>query len=98
MNLSFALNEENDILNTTIRDSNAGSVVYTLETSKWAGDTLATTAMRRSRFDGSTRFAFMIIWKGGKGSLKDAMIVLDDGATEEVPVGELLEHAPGSNT
>ena len=34
MNLSFAPNEEGDILNTTIRDSHTGSVMYTVDTSR----------------------------------------------------------------
>ena len=34
MNLSFTPNEEDDILNTTTRDSHTGSVMYTVDTSR----------------------------------------------------------------
>jgi hypothetical protein len=71
LNLSFTLDDEDDILNATIRDSETGSVMYTLETPKYAGGTLTTTATRTNRTDGSTRVVFRILWKGGKG-LEDA--------------------------
>lgn len=95
-NLSFDLNEENDI--TAIRDSDTGSVVYTVKTSGCVGGALATTFARRNQLDGSTRSAFKILWKGGKESLKDVMIVLEDRTSEEIPAGELLERAQGRNT
>ncbi|KAF9645293.1 hypothetical protein BDM02DRAFT_3189829 [Thelephora ganbajun] len=98
MNLSFTLNEEDDILNTTVRDSETGSVMYTVETPKYAGGTLATTVTRRNQIDGSTRFAFRILWKGVRGSLEDVMVVLDSRTSEEVPVREVFESAPGSTT
>jgi len=99
MNLSFTSSEEDDILNATIRDSDTGSVMYTVETPKHAGGALATTVTRRNQIDGSTRLAFRILWKGIKGSeLEDAKIVLDFMTFEEVPVRELLRSAPGSTT
>ena len=98
MNLSFAPNEEGDILNTTIRDSETGSVMYTVETPKYAGGTLTTTVTRQNQIDGSTRPAFRILWKGVKGVLEDVKIVLDFKTLEEVPVRQLLGSAPGGAT
>jgi hypothetical protein len=98
MILSFVPNEQDDILNTVIRDSETGSVVYTIETPKRAEGAVATTVTRRSQFDKSTRFVFRILWKGGKNSLEDAMMVLDHDTLEEVPVRQILESAPGATT
>jgi len=100
MNLSFAPNEEGDILNATIRDSGSDtdSVMYTVETPKHAGGTLATTVTRRNQIDGSTRLAFRILWRGARGSLEDVKIVLDFRTLEEVPVRQVLESAPGGAT
>ena len=98
MNLSFASNGEDDILNTTIRDSDTGSVMYTVETPRRAAGTLTTTVTRRNQIDGSTRLAFRILWKGNKGSLEDVKVVLDFVTLEEVPVREVLGSAPGSTT
>lgn len=98
MDLSFAANEEDDILNTTVRDSETGSIVYTVETPKYAEGPLGTTVMRRNQIDGSTRFAFKILWKGDRASMKDVMVVLDNRTLEEIPVKEVLERAPGSTT
>ena len=98
MYLFFAPTEDDDILNTTIRDSDTNSVMYIIDTPKYTGGTLSTTATRRNRTNGSMRFAFRILWKGGKGSLEDASLVLDDRTSEEVPVRDILENAPGSNT
>lgn len=98
MSLSIASNEEDDILNTTIRDSDTRSIVYTVETPKYAAGAISTTVTRRSQVDGSTRFAFKMLWRGGKASLKDATVVLDQRTSEEVPIREVLESAPGSTT
>ena len=98
MNLTFAPNEEGDILNTTIRDSDTGSVMYTVETPKYAGGTLTTTVTRQNQIDGSTRPAFRILWKGVKGVLEDVKIVLDFKTLEEVPVRQLLGSVPGGAT
>ena len=98
MDLFFTPNRENDILNTTIRDSETGSIVYTVETPKYAEGALATTVTRRSQVDGSTRFAFKILWRGWKAALKDVMVVLDHRTWEEIPVRELLEESSGSTT
>jgi len=99
MNLSFTSNEEDDVLsmtslNATIRDSDTGSVMYTIETPKYAGGTMTTTVTRRNQIDGSTRFAFRILWKGAK----DVKVVLDAWSLEEIPVGEVLGSARGSTT
>ena len=96
-NLSFALNEEDDILNTTIRDSDTGSVMYTVKTPKHAEGILTTTVTRRNQINGSTRFAFSILWESGK-KLEDVKVVLDNRTFDEVPVREILENAPGSTT
>jgi hypothetical protein len=98
MNLSFAPNEEDDILNTTVRDAETGSVMYTIETPKYAEGTLTTTVTRRNQIDGSTRFAFRILWKGIKRSLEDVAVVLDPRTLEEVQVRQILESAPGGAT
>jgi len=96
--LSFALNEEDDILNTTIRDSYTGSVTYIVETPKYVGGTLTTTVTRRNQVDGSMRLAFKILWKVGGVAKEDVKIVLDNMTSQEVPVREILENALGSTT
>lgn len=98
MNLSFTPNEGDDILNTTIRDSETGSIMYIVETPKFAGGALATTVTRQNQIDGTARFAFRLLWKGGKASLEDAMVVLDHRTLEEVSARQVLESAPGSCT
>lgn len=98
MNLSFTSNEEDDLLNTTIRDSDTGSVMYTVETPRRTAGTLTTTVTRRSQDDGSARLAFRILWKGKKKSLDDVKIVLDFWTLDEVPVRDVLASAPGSTT
>jgi hypothetical protein len=98
LNLSFTLNEEGDILNTTIQDSDAGSPMYTVDTPKYTRGTLTTTVTRHNRTDGSTRSAFRILWKGGKGSMEDVKVVLDCRSLEEVPIREIFGKAPGSTT
>jgi len=97
MNLSFTLDEEDNILNATIRDSDTGSVMYTLETPKYADGILTTTATRTNQIDGSTRVAFRILWKGGKG-LEDATVVLNDRTREEVPIRDIFRVARGGDT
>ena len=59
---------------------------------------MATTATRRDQVDGSTRFAFRVLWKGGKSALEDAMVVLDHRTLDEIPVRFILKSAPGSDT
>ena len=98
MNLSFTMDEEDDILNTTVRDSDTGSIMYTVETPKHAKGALTTTATRRNQIDGSTRFAFRILWAGTSGSLESAKAVLDERTSEEVPIEEILQSAPGGST
>ena len=98
VSLSFTPHEEDDILDTTIRDSETSSVIYIVETPKHAEGVLATTVTRRNQVDGSVRFAFKILWKGVRKSLEDVMVVLDSRTSEEVPVREVLESAPGSTT
>jgi len=98
INLPFALNEEDDILNTTIRDSYTGSVMYIIETPKYAGGTLTTTVMRRNLTDGSMRFAFKILWRVCGLAEEDVKIVLDNTISQEVPVREILGNASGSTT
>ena len=96
LKLSFTLNEEDDILNATIRDSYTGCVMYTLETPKYAKGILTTTATRTNQIDGSTRTVFKILWKGKKG-LEDATVVLGNGASE-MPIRDIFRAAPGSDT
>jgi len=98
MNLAFTLDDEDDILNVTIRDSETDSVVYTVETPKYIGGTFTTTARRRHQSNGTTRFLFRFLWKGARGSLEDVMVVLDPETWEEVPVREVLQSAPGVST
>jgi len=98
MNLSFTTDEENDVLNATIRDSDTNSVMYTAETPEHAVGTVTTTVTRQNQIDGSTRLAFRILWKGEKGLLEDAEVVLDFRTHDEVPVREIMENGPGSTT
>jgi len=103
MNLSFTPNGEGEVLNTTvlnaiIRDSDTGSVMYTTETPKYVGGTLATTVTRWNQIDGSTRFAFRILWKGVRKPLDGVKVVLDGWSLEEIPVGEFLGSTRGSTT
>jgi hypothetical protein len=97
LNLSFALDDVDDIPNATIRDSETGSVVYTLETPRYAQGTLTTTTTRTNRTDGPTRVAFRILWKGGKG-LEDANVVLNNMNSKGVPIREVFRAAPGGDT
>lgn len=97
MHLTFALNEEEDILNAVVQDSTTGSAMYTVETPRYAEGTLTTTVTRLNRTDGSTSRAFRILWKG-KGSLEEAEVVLDNGLSGEVPAREILQDTPGSST
>jgi hypothetical protein len=98
MDLSFTLDEEDDILNATVRDSETGSVAYTVETSKYSGGPLTTTVRRHNQVYGSNRFLFRIFWKGTRGSLEDVRVVMDFRAPVEVPVREVLKSASGSST
>ena len=98
MNLSFALDEDEDILNMTVRDSDTGSVIYTVETPKYAKGTLTTTVTRRNQIDGSTRFAFRILWMGALELLDSTKVVLDDRTSEDVPIRDILENASGGST
>jgi hypothetical protein len=98
LNLLFTSNGEDDILNTTIRDSDTDSIMYTVDTPKYARGTLTTAVTRHNRADGSTTPVFRILWKGERGSWKDVKIVLDFRSFEEVPVREVLGNAPGSTT
>jgi len=98
MNLSFTSDGEDDILNTTIQDSDTGSVVYTTETPKRSGGTLTTTVRRWNPMDGSTELVFRILWKGTGKSLGDVTVVSDFRTLEEIPVREILGSAPGVTT
>lgn len=98
MHLTFSLNDEEDILNATIQDPTTGSVMYTVETPKFAEGTLTTTVTRFNRTDGSTSRAFKILWKGRKGSLEEAGVLLDNGLSGEVPAREILQVTPGGST
>ena len=98
MNLSFTSDEEGDILNATIQDSDTGSVVYTADTPKRAGGTLTTTITRWNSMDGSSELVFRILWKGTGKSLGDVKVVSDFRTLEEVPVKEVLGSAPGITT
>ena len=97
LSLSFTLDQEEDVLNTTVRDSSTGSVMYMVETPKFARGALTTTAMRQNQIDGSARFAFSILWKGARMSLDGAKVVLDNRTSEELPIREILQTAPGSS-
>ena len=96
LNLSFALDNEDGILNATIRDSNTGSVVYTLETPKYAEGTLTTTATRTNQIDGTTKVVFKIFWKG-RNDLEHAKVVLNNRTSEEIPIREIFRVAPGGD-
>lgn len=98
MNLSFALDEDDDILNMTVRDSDTGSVMYTVETLRYAKGALTTTVTRRNQINGSTRFAFRILWMGTTGPLDSTRVVLDDRTSEDVPTRDILEKASGGST
>lgn len=98
VNLTFASDEEDDILNTTIRNSDTASVEYSIETPKYTGGTLTTTVKRQNQVYWSSRFLFRILWKGSRGSLEDVTVVLDARTLEEVRVRDVLKSAPGSST
>ena len=98
MNLTFVSDEEDDILNTVIQNSETGSVVYTIETPKYTEGTFTTTVKRQNQVYRSSKFLFRILWKGARGSLDNVMVLLDCRTLEEVPVREVLKNAPGSST
>ena len=95
LNLSFTLVDEDDILNATIRDSNTGFVVYTIETPKYAQGILTTTATRTNQIDGTTKIVFKILWKGR--NLEDAKVVLNNRTSEEIPIREIFRAVPGGD-
>jgi len=86
MYLVFALNEDKDILNTTIRDEDTGSILYTVDTSKQGGGVLTTTVA-----DGeSTEPVYRILWNGGEGSLDYAQVEMGSGSSGKKPATETL--------
>ena len=95
MKLIFASDEEDDILNAIIRNSETDSVIYTIETPKHSGGTLTTTIRSQNQVYSSRRFLFKILWKE---SLEDATVVSDFRTLKEVPVREVLKSAPGGTT
>lgn len=98
MDLTFDLDGEAEILNTTVRDYTTGSVMYTVETPTCAEGTLTTTVTGLNRADGSVSRAFKILWKGKKPSLEEAEVTLVNGPSRGVPAREILHDAPGVST
>jgi len=96
MKLSFALDDEEDILNATVRDSDTGFIVYTLETAKYAKGVLTTTATRTNQVDGTTKIVFRVLWKGGR-DLEDVKVVLNNRTSEEIPIREIFRAVPGGD-
>lgn len=100
MNLTFTLNEEGDILNSTIRDSDTGSVMYTVDsTPEDAGGDFTTTVTKLDRNDGSTTRAFRIFWEGGT-ELDAACVEIGSGPsrTDGFARGTVLQQVPGACT
>ena len=98
MNLTFDLDGEGEILNTTVRDYTTGSVMYTIETPTCAEGALTTTVTGFNRTDGSVGRGFKILWKGKKPSLEGAEVMLVNGSSRGVPAREILHDAPGVST
>ena len=91
MNLIFT-NENGDILNSTIRDSDTGSVMYTVETPARERGWVFTTVTKVNRDDGSTTRAFRILWGDGK-------VEIGSGTSRtDVDIRDTLQRAPGACT
>jgi hypothetical protein len=94
MNLSFTADE--DVLDSIIFESASGSPIYQLETPKYSGRVLTTTASRCDHIDGSSWPVFQILWAGT--SLEHAKLVLDFTTCAKCKARDILPEAQGGST
>ena len=94
MNLSFTADEE--VLDSVIFESASGSPVYQLETPKYSGRVLTTTASRCDFVDGSSWPVFQILWAGT--SLERTRVVLDFATRAKCQARDILPDAHGGST
>lgn len=91
MNLSFTADD--NVLECVVFESTSGSPIYQLETPKYSGRVLTTTA---SRCDGSPRSVFKILWAGT--SMEHAKLVLNFATHTKCKARDVLPAAQGSST
>jgi len=94
MNLSFTADE--DVLDCVVFESDSGSPIYQLETPKYSGRVLTTTASRFDYVDGSTWPVFQILWAGT--SLERTRLVLDFATRTKCKARDILPDAQGGST
>ncbi|KAF9645610.1 hypothetical protein BDM02DRAFT_489280 [Thelephora ganbajun] len=91
MNLSFTAGD--DVLDCIVFESASGSPIYQLQTPKYSGRVLTTTA---SRCDGSSWPAFQILWAGT--SLEHTKLVLDFTTRAKYKARDIFPGAQGGST
>lgn len=91
MNLSFTTDD--NVLDCVVFESTSGSPIYQLETPKYSGRVLTTTA---SRCDGSPRSVFKILWAGT--SAEHTKLVLNFTTRTKCKARDVLPVAQGSST
>lgn len=93
MNISFTAD---DVLNSVVLESSSSSHIYQLETPKYSGGVLTTTASRRDYVDGSSQPVFQILWAGT--SLENTNLVLDPTTSAKSKARDILPNAQGGAT
>ena len=94
MNLSFTASD--DVLDSVVFETSSGSPIYQLETPKYSGRVLTTTASRCDYVDGSSWPVFQILWVGT--SLEHRSLVLDFTTRTKRKARDVLPDAQGSST
>ena len=94
MNLSFTADK--DVLDCIIFESASGSPIYQLETPKYSGGVLTTTASRCDYVDGSSWPVFQILWAGT--SLEHTKLVLDFSTRVKRKARDILPDSQGGST
>lgn len=94
MNLSFTTDK--DVLDCVVFESASGSPIYQLETPRYSGRVLTTTASRCDYVDGSSWPVFQILWAGT--SLEHTKLVLDFTTRAKCKARDILPDAQGGST
>lgn len=94
MNISFAA--DGDVLDCIVFESASGSPIYHLETPKYSGRVLTTTASRFDYVDGSSWPVFQILWAGT--SLEHTKLVLDFTTRFKCKARDIFPDAQGVST
>ena len=94
MNLSFTTDK--DVLDCVVFESASGSPIYQLETPRYSGRVLTTTASRCDYVDGSSWPVFQILWAGT--SLEHTKLVLDPTTRSKCKARDILPSSQGVST